>query len=60
MIEDLWYKNAVIYALNADFYSVDERYGSNGDFVELVQRANGREIRVLIDLVVNHTSDRSE
>lgn len=110
MIEDLWYKNAIIYELNvdsfmdgngdgwgdfeglvrrldyieslgvdaiwigpfqaspdrdngydiADFYSVDKRYGSNGDFVELMQHAQSRGIRVLIDLVVNHTSDRCE
>jgi maltose alpha-D-glucosyltransferase/alpha-amylase len=110
MIEDLWYKNAVIYALNvdsfmdgngdgcgdfegltrrlsyleslgvdavwlgpfqtspnrdngydiADFYSVDKRFGSNGDFVEFMSHAKSRGIRVLIDLVVNHTSDQHE
>ena len=110
MIEDLWYKNAVIYALNvdsfmdgngdgcgdfegltrrlaylealgidaiwigpfqtspnrdngydiADFYSVDKRFGSNGDFVEFMNHAKSRGIRVLIDLVVNHTSDQHD
>ena len=110
MIEDLWYKNAVIYALNvdsfmdgngdgcgdfegltrrlnyleslgidaiwigpfqtspnkdngydiADFYSVDKRFGSNGDYVEFMNHAKSRGIRVLIDLVVNHTSDQHE
>ena len=110
MIEDLWYKNAVIYALNvdsfmdgngdgcgdfegltrrlnyleslgidaiwigpfqtspnrdngydiADFYSVDKRFGSNGDYVEFMNHAKSRGIRVLIDLVVNHTSDKHE
>src|SRR5438270_6559131 len=44
----------------ADFYSVDKRFGSNGDFVEFMQRAKSRGLRVLIDLVVNHTSDRHE
>jgi maltose alpha-D-glucosyltransferase / alpha-amylase len=42
----------------ADFFAVDKRFGSGGDFVEFVREADSRGIRVLIDLVVNHTSDR--
>jgi maltose alpha-D-glucosyltransferase / alpha-amylase len=42
----------------ADYYSVDPRYGSAGEFVEFVHEASSRGIRVVIDLVVNHTSDR--
>ena len=42
----------------ADFYGVDPRYGSGGDFVEFVHRARSNGIRVICDLVVNHTSDR--
>jgi maltose alpha-D-glucosyltransferase/alpha-amylase len=42
----------------ADFFAVDKRFGSAGDFVEFVREADSRGIRVLIDLVVNHTSDR--
>jgi maltose alpha-D-glucosyltransferase / alpha-amylase len=42
----------------SDFYGVDPRHGSSGDFVEFVQRAKARGISVIIDLVVNHTSDR--
>ena len=107
MINDLWYKNAVIYCLSvgsymdangdgvgdfagllrrldylhglgvtaiwlmpfqtspcrddgydvADYYNVDPRYGTLGDFVEFTQGAKQRGIRVLIDLVVNHTSN---
>jgi len=41
-----------------DYYGVDPRLGSLGDFVEFVEEAEDRGIRVLIDLVVNHTSDR--
>jgi len=41
----------------ADFYGVDPRLGSLGDFVELVHQCENRGIRVMIDLVVNHTSD---
>lgn len=108
MINDLWYKNAVIYCLSvgtfqdsngdgvgdfqglgrrmdylqglgvtaiwlmpfqtspgkdggydiADYYNVDPRYGTLGDFVEFMQAAHQRGMRVMIDLVVNHTSDR--
>ncbi|HWH97231.1 MAG TPA: alpha-amylase family protein [Pseudolysinimonas sp.] len=41
-----------------DFYGVDPRLGTHGDFVEVVRTARDRGIRVIIDLVVNHTSDR--
>ena len=41
-----------------DFYGVDQRLGTLGDFVELVRTARDRGIRVIIDLVVNHTSER--
>jgi maltose alpha-D-glucosyltransferase / alpha-amylase len=41
----------------ADFYAVDSRFGTGGDFVEFMREADSRGIRVLIDLVVNHTSD---
>ena len=108
MINDLWYKNAVIYSLSvgtyldangdgigdfrglmgrldylqglgitalwlmpfqpspgrddgydvADYYGVDPRYGTLGDFVEFSHGCAQRGIRVLIDLVVNHTSDQ--
>src|SRR5690606_7755254 len=108
MIEDLWYKNAVIYSLDLetfmdlngdgigdfeglnrrldylhalgvdavwlapfqltpnkdngydirDYYGVDPRHGSSGDFVEFMHHANKRGIKVIIDLVLNHTSDQ--
>jgi maltose alpha-D-glucosyltransferase/alpha-amylase len=108
VINDLWYKNAVIYCLSvgtymdsngdgvgdfvglmnrldyihglgvtaiwimpfqtspgrddgydvSDYYNVDERYGTLGDFVEFTHAAHQRGIRVIIDLVVNHTSDQ--
>jgi maltose alpha-D-glucosyltransferase / alpha-amylase len=108
MINDLWYKNAVLYCLSvgtymdadgdgcgdfrglmnrldylqgmgvtaiwlmpfqpspyrddgydvADYYGVDPRYGTLGDFVEFTHGCEQRGIRVLIDLVVNHTSDQ--
>lgn len=108
MIEDLWYKNAVIYSLDLetfmdvngdgvgdfaglarrldylhalgvdtiwlapfqptpnkdngydikDYYGVDPRHGSGGDFVEFMQRAEKLGMKVIIDLVINHSSDQ--
>src|SRR4051812_1981761 len=40
-----------------DYYTVDPRVGSLGDFAELTRSARERGIRVVLDLVVNHTSD---
>jgi len=108
MIEDLWYKNAIVYSLDletfmdqdgdgvgdfaglcnrldylqalgvdtiwlapfqptpnkdngydiSDYYGVDPRHGSSGDFVEFMHQAARRGMKVIIDLVVNHTSDQ--
>jgi maltose alpha-D-glucosyltransferase/alpha-amylase len=108
MINDLWYKNAVVYCLSvdtymdangdgigdfaglmrrldylhglgvtavwlmpfqsspgrdggydiSDYYQVDTRYGTLGDFVEFTHAAKQRGIRIIMDLVVNHTSDQ--
>ena len=108
MINDLWYKNGVIYCLSvatfmdangdgigdfqglirrldylnglgvntiwllpfqpspghddgydiSDYYGVDPRYGTLGDFVEFAHGAKQRGMRVIIDLVVNHTSNQ--
>lgn len=41
-----------------DYYSVDPRLGTLGDFVEFTRQANERGIRVIVDLVINHTSDQ--
>jgi maltose alpha-D-glucosyltransferase/alpha-amylase len=108
MIEDLWFKNTVIYSLDLetfmdadgdgvgdfeglirrldylqflgvgavwlapfqptpnrdngydvrDYYGVDSRHGSSGNLVEFMQLSKKRGIKVLMDLVVNHTSDK--
>ena len=42
----------------ADFYGVHPRLGSLGDFADLTLRAAQRGIRIVLDLVVNHTSDQ--
>jgi maltose alpha-D-glucosyltransferase/alpha-amylase len=105
-IEDLWYRNAIIYCLDVekfmdadgdgvgdfqglsgrleylaglgitcvwllpfykspnrdngyditDYYSVHEDHGSLGDFVDFMNHARALGLRVIVDLVVNHTS----
>jgi maltose alpha-D-glucosyltransferase / alpha-amylase len=42
----------------SDFYGVDPRLGSLGDLVEFLRATRERGIRVIADLVVNHTSDQ--
>src|SRR5262249_9058303 len=39
-----------------DYYSIHDKHGSLGDFVEFMNRADALGIRVIVDLVVNHTS----
>jgi trehalose synthase len=39
-----------------DFYDVDQAFGNLGDFVEFMRTARDRGVRVIVDLVVNHTS----
>src|SRR5690554_5490804 len=41
-----------------DYYGIDERLGDFGEFAEFVDMAEEYGIRILIDLVVNHTSDQ--
>jgi maltose alpha-D-glucosyltransferase/alpha-amylase len=105
-IDDLWYKNAILYCLDVekyqdangdgvgdfeglmrrldylaglgvtcvwlqpfygspnrdngydvtDYYNVHEKHGSLGDFVNFINHAQALGIRVVVDLVVNHTS----
>jgi maltose alpha-D-glucosyltransferase/alpha-amylase len=41
----------------SDYYGVNPAYGTLGDFVEFTHAAAQRGIRIIIDLVVNHTSN---
>ena len=42
----------------SDYRDVDPMFGTLGDFDALVARAHGLGIRVIIDLVLSHTSDQ--
>lgn len=42
----------------ADYYCVHSDYGSVEDFKTLIKEAHARDIRVIADLVLNHTSDQ--
>jgi len=37
-----------------DFYAVDARYGNNNDYLQLMQEAHQRGIKVIMDMIVNH------
>jgi len=41
-----------------DYYSIDSQYGTLDDFRELITQAHNRDIHVIIDLVINHTSNQ--
>ncbi len=40
----------------SDYYDIDTRYGTLDNFDELIIKAHERGIRIIMDLVVNHTS----
>lgn len=41
-----------------DYYAIDPEYGTIADFKNLLAQAHARNIKVVMDLVVNHTSSR--
>lgn len=43
-----------------DYYHIDPRYGTMADFEELAREADKRGLRLMLDMVFNHTSDRHE
>lgn len=42
-----------------DYYSIDTEYGTMDDFKAFMQECNERDIHVIIDLVMNHTSSEN-
>lgn len=43
-----------------DYYKVEEKFGTTADFQELVKAANENELKIMIDLTINHTSKYHE
>lgn len=41
-----------------DYYSINPQYGTMEDFKHLVEEAHKRGIHIVIDMVINHTSDK--
>jgi alpha-amylase len=41
-----------------DYYTVNPQYGTMNDFKRLLSEARSRDMRVIIDLVLNHTSSQ--
>lgn len=39
-----------------DYYQIDQEYGTSEDFQRLLEEAHARGIKVIVDLVMNHTS----
>jgi alpha-glucosidase len=44
----------------SDYKNIDPQYGTLKDFDHLVAEADKRHIRILMDMVMNHTSDKHE
>ncbi len=44
----------------ADYRSIDPQYGDMSDWEALLDELHARDMRLIMDLVVNHTSDRHE
>lgn len=40
----------------SDYYQIDDRFGSNKDYERLIEEADKRGMKIMMDLVLNHTS----
>ena len=43
-----------------DYYSIDWRFGEEKDLVELIELCHERNVKVILDLAINHTSNQHE
>lgn len=43
-----------------DYYSIDKKFGTNADYRKLVYEVHKRGMKIIMDLVVNHTSPQNE
>lgn len=44
----------------SDYYAIGEQFGNMSDFEELLKQAHQRNMRLIMDLVVNHTSNQHQ
>ena len=44
----------------SDYYNIDESYGTMEDFEEMLSEAHKRDIKIVMDIVVNHSSTENE
>ncbi len=44
----------------SDYYDINPMFGSMDDMDRLIEEADSRNIKIIMDLVVNHTSDQHE
>jgi len=42
----------------SDYYRIDPKFGTMEDFEALVREAHQKEMRIILDMVMNHTSDQ--
>ena len=40
-----------------DYYTVEPRFGTNAELIELIEKAHQRDVRVILDFVANHWSN---
>ncbi|CAM9129726.1 alpha,alpha-phosphotrehalase [Mycoplasma marinum] len=40
----------------ADYYNVDQSFGTNQDLLDLIKQAKEKNIKIMLDMVFNHTS----
>ena len=43
----------------ADYRKIDPTFGTNGDMYELIHEAHARGLKIIMDMVANHTSDQA-
>lgn len=41
-----------------DYYAIDHRFGTEADLRELIQLCHERDVKIILDLVINHTSNQ--